>query len=567
MKANQGFVRDNSGASEVLGTVLLIGITVALMGSLTLLVLNVRPPTDILHADLSMSANRGLDGAWGTSDELITIQHLGGEAIKANQLTITIDKDGTIIALGGASLAQGFADGEFTIGEVWHLETLINENSEINMQLVVTGGSSSQLVAAQVISVADACSIDTSAPYPTTWVQTPADVSATHNGTVTVKVTVADSCSIVDQGAPVKLEYRINNGGAPSFSSVNMTLIGTSQWQGAIPDQTWASQGGRTLEYRVSGLEDEEGNFGTSNQISDIIQLLGIDTLVLSFNATHGSVSNFANMQSQIDGKLTGSITESPPDPPTPYYSNFGSGSGGGGQSNIEGAPDDVRYSITKSNQYSESRQQNVAGGAGTIIKVEAVFEAHYTGPRIDDTVVFQVQPTGGSWINVASNVIPNSGTDARLRVDVTGLDLSGSWSWDDVKDSRIRLNYNQYATEDLMEVKIDALWFEVTTTGSAPKSNVEFRFEPLPPSVNHVIDVNYRAAGNIFALEVWDGANWNVRGPSLNAPALTSATYPLTATEALANSGSPLIRITSTNVPTSPADKIFIDYIKVTSA
>ncbi len=567
MKANRAFVREESGASEVLGTVLLIGITIGIMGGLTVLVLNIKPPIDVLHADLSMTAGRGLDGAWGTADEVLTIQHLGGEPIERDQLTIIIDQDGAITALGGPSLSDGFSDGQLTIGELWRHTTLINENSKINVDMVLTGTTSSQLIATQVVSVADACNVDVAAPYPATWTQSPADLSATHNGSVTVGIVATDTCSNVDQNATMSLQYRINDGSAPSFTSVTMSRTAASTWQGIIPDQAWASRAGQILEYRVSGLADEQGNVGSTNLRSDIIQLVGIDTMVFSFNTTHGSVANFANMRNQNDGGLTGRIDEAPADPPIPYYSNDGQGRGSGSRTNLEGAPNNAYFTISKVNDEARSGRQDIFGAAGTILKVEAVFESHYTGIRVDDFVDFEVKPRGGTWIKVVNNVIPGAGTDSQVRVDVTSLDLSGTWDWTDIRDSEIKVSYDQYSTEDLMQVHVDSMWFEVTTDGSVPKSRVDFSFEPLPVATTHILDIHYRAAGNDFTLEVWDGSAWNVRGPILDSPVMTSATYPLTTAEALANSGSPLIRISSINVPTSPPDRIFFDYIKVTSA
>lgn len=123
---------NEDAVSDVLGTILMVGITVTMMAGLSLLVLNIDGPPDNVHADLAISAGPGA-GGWGTGDETILVRHLGGEAVPG---------DLTVVVLIGAARTdlvptdQGWLDGKLRIGESWAGTLTVNEGDRLEVGLL-----------------------------------------------------------------------------------------------------------------------------------------------------------------------------------------------------------------------------------------------------------------------------------------------------------------------------------------------------------------------------------------------------------------------------------------------
>ena len=116
------------------------------------------------------------------------------------------------------------------------------------------------------------------------------------------------------------------------------------------------------------------------------------------------------------------------------------------------------------------------------------------------------------------------------------------------------------------MTVHVDSMWVVVTTSAST-NLEVELIFPALPVlATTHVVELEYATTvDEDFHVEVWDGATWNQRGVTLDQTSMTIWVYQLTAGEAIASGGTPLLRIVDDD-GASAAGRVDFDYIKVVS-
>lgn len=109
----------DEGATDIVGTLLLVGLTVVLTVALGALVRQNLVPQGSLEADVALKASAGADRAWGTGDENLTITHVGGEPLPLDGLTVQIAVGGTQATLRGTEMSGGDA-GRLTVGKsVW----------------------------------------------------------------------------------------------------------------------------------------------------------------------------------------------------------------------------------------------------------------------------------------------------------------------------------------------------------------------------------------------------------------------------------------------------------------
>lgn len=559
-----GFRPDDHGVSEIIGSMLLIAITVLLVGGLAVLILSVKPPADTLHADLNVLVARGPDGVWGTGDEQLRVDHVGGEPVPREGFSIQVDIGGTISTFSGAGLTGAFDDGELTIGETWATTLTIPIATAVKVQMVLESGGRSNLIHSSTIQSGGSCDPDDVAPTVNEWTQSPNDVTATTVGVVTITVELADACSGVDEAVAPHLQYRMNDGSDPAWTDAGaMTDAGTATWTGTIPDQGWLANLGSSLQYRVTGMTDNAGNSATSAHQSDIIQFIGSsNTYVNGHTANVGTVSNFANARSASDGGAVATLTETLGTPPSVQYGSSATGSGGVGDPNdAAGAPDDAYYVLDSNND--QVTVTTFGSGSGTITKVEFVYQGHYEGTLDDDRVDLRAN-AGSGFTTVLNDHIPTP-TDTDQVVDITGL--RGSWSWSDINNLQLRAQYDRNTGQDAMTVHVDAMWVRVTVASNTDM-DIELEFPALPASSIHVLELNYAVTQDTFHVEVWNGGltGWVQRGSILDQASQTTWVYRLTATEAIADSGTPLIRIVDGS-GASNQGTVTLDWVRVVSA
>ncbi|HLE47741.1 MAG TPA: type IV pilin N-terminal domain-containing protein, partial [Candidatus Thermoplasmatota archaeon] len=260
----------DDAVSEMVGTVLLVGITVVMVTGLTVLMLGRAGPVDESHGTYSASLRPGTDGLWGTGDELILIDHMGGEALLADATVIRVKVASTELRFEGATLGSAFLpDGYLKPGERWSLTQTVALADVVRIEVVATDNSGSNT--AYMSTLTASCAGDISAPRVASRTQNPSDLTTASTGVVTVVFTIDDDCAGVNQAVNPTLYYRLYTGAAPSYTSAGaMTRTANNVWQGTVPDQTWTSQGGKILEYYAAGLADTLGHTRDSPVVSDV---------------------------------------------------------------------------------------------------------------------------------------------------------------------------------------------------------------------------------------------------------------------------------------------------------
>lgn len=548
------FRGDHRGVSDVIGSVLLVGITVAMMAGLSILVLSIDGPVDEVHADMTFQAFPGADG-WNTGDETVRLTHQGGESIPAATLAIVVAIESNAYTFGPADFDGDFADGELTIGETWSTTFTIHQNHTVKATAIHDSNAVLFLATIRSPPSSVSCAGDTSPPSVQVWQQTPNDVTHLTNGSVTVTATLGDDCSGPNDAIVPSLEHRIGNGtwtdGGP------MALTGGSQWTGSIPDPTWGAHSGELLEYRIVNMTDVSANVGTSTVRSDLIAAVDPIQYVQSFVEHAGSVVDFPNAQSASDGNAEAVLSES--SGVITLLGTTATGSGASNPSNAAGNPDGSHATLPGSNDKVTVSGFDTAGLSGGITKVEMVFVGHYTGIRINDDLDL-LADAGSGFITVDSAHVPPLLFDGTHRVDITSLDAS--WTWNDVAAVELRANYDRNNGDDGIDFLIDAMFLEVTTAASNDL-DLEFHFPTLVAGTTHTLEIDYSVADDTFAVEVWDGSAWNARGDAMTATSTTSWSYQLTAQEA---SIDPVIRFVDASAA-DPAGSLMIEHARVVTA
>ncbi len=269
---------DRGAVSDVVGSILLVAITVTLATVMGALVFSFKGPVDFPQANLAISVSPG-NAAWGNGDEQLIVRNVGGEAIEASQTTILYKINiGAPVSITGTAL--GFPNGRLSIGQTWTLTLTLQSTDNVLLNVVSrqTGGSAgSQLLATATlvpgqVSSGAACPFDTTAPSAGPWVQSPSDVTSLSSGAITVSVTLLDNCAGVDTAFPPHLFWRLRGLSAPAYADAGaMTTQGLSVWTGTVPSQTWSAQSGKVLEYYIASYKDLRANAGTSSTQSDVI--------------------------------------------------------------------------------------------------------------------------------------------------------------------------------------------------------------------------------------------------------------------------------------------------------
>lgn len=120
--------------SDVIGSILLVAVTVGMMAALASSILSIEGPIDHVRADIQVSVLRG-PGDWGDGDELLRLRHLGGEELTNADTIVRMAINGSVTEYKGAALDGAFADG-LTIGETWFLTTTVPLLAEVDVDII-----------------------------------------------------------------------------------------------------------------------------------------------------------------------------------------------------------------------------------------------------------------------------------------------------------------------------------------------------------------------------------------------------------------------------------------------
>lgn len=144
----------DEAVSDVVGAILLVGITVGMTVVLAVLLTVYDGPEAVPQADLAVSVVPGADGSWDTGDEQVRIRHLGGQPLKQTTV-VSVDIDGATTRLTGPALASRWSDGRLTIGETWSwtpaAPASIAADDLVSVQVTGLGGGNSALLAALTV--------------------------------------------------------------------------------------------------------------------------------------------------------------------------------------------------------------------------------------------------------------------------------------------------------------------------------------------------------------------------------------------------------------------------------
>lgn len=318
--------------------------------------------------------------------------------------------------------------------------------------------------------IENTCPSDTTPPTELNWVQTPGDVKTTTVGAITVRVTLTDNCYGVSQTVAPRLFFRINGGTNPAYTDAGlMSLTGTSTWQGTIPSQNWAIQGGKTLEYYVTGQSDRGGNIksGIGALRGDLIDTNPVSTYVSTNTPAIGTVTNFGAMQSAGDAGAAATLTEAIALRTTTLAATgVVTGQTAAQWTNPSNAliSDGAVASTT-----SATRNLQIALAdtllTGTVTKVQLRAQVAIQGASSGDG--FRLRACFGGTCGTQSATVTVGTSATWITFDATAARPGGgTWSWQDLQDLEIRLtNYSTNPTGETW--RVDAVEAAITHTGT----------------------------------------------------------------------------------------------------
>lgn len=217
-----------AAVSDVLGSILLVGITVVMASAFGAILLSYDGPSDVQHTQLAVTIGPGANGLWGTNEAELRILHLGGEALREGQTTVTYTPVGGVAT--SPTIDFG-ADNQLTIGEAWTQSLTAQPADAVPVHIVVDLGQSKALLASTTVSAGSAAA---SLVYL---------VSATPVGGAGTVTNLANAQSATDSNAFMGIAEGAV-GGTPSTAVHNpssATTTGGSNADGVLAsNENWA---------------------------------------------------------------------------------------------------------------------------------------------------------------------------------------------------------------------------------------------------------------------------------------------------------------------------------------
>jgi fibronectin type 3 domain-containing protein len=313
---------------------------------------------------------------------------------------------------------------------------------------------------------------------------------------------------------------------------------------GAPSATDFTAVNGIAYYYKVSAL-NAIGEGPLSNELS-ATPSGPVKTFTSSNIPTTGTVTNFANAQSDSDAGAEATLTEANTAAPTVHTLNANSTEASSGWTTpTNGWASDNQYAkATASNKLLRYGLTNPSGsGAITSVVIKAEVSILDATPPPDD----KFRLTACFSTNNCGTEGPSTGaatTDSVISYDVTSAKPGGgAWTWTDLNNLQARVKTDATGSVD-GTWQVDRVWIEATSTPPAiQKLEVQFLFTGVPGGATKSLELSYRVAPSTdtFIVQVWNGTAWTTRGTALNATSATDWTYMLTAAEY--QGGSPKIR------------------------
>lgn len=563
--------------SSIVGTILMLAVTVTVFGGLSIVVLNeIRSTQSPPQAELAFVA----DG------DRAVLTHRGGEPVALEGGSLLLNVGGSEIRYDLTAVADQTADGRFwRIGETLCLSgpdppdparSCLLAGQPILGVAVVAGGG---LLADEGERGGDAgpCPLDNVAPTADSPWTFSVDVMTTTTGSVTAGFTVSDDCSGPDDTVKPSVSYRIQDGSSPPFTAITATSVtntGPGAWEAIVPAQSWNLLGGQSLQLQASGLQDLRGNAGgTTATASEPIDAVTLVRYVTAATADAGSVGALGPAQDDADGDAATTMDEGGTSTPA--------GTGGPAKSSgvaqvATGTPaptgaanvlasDDAAAEFTASGQSVEVSGFDLPSNAATVTAVSIGFEGRRDsqGGGTSPALRIDYKLGSGAYDNApaATTVSATADTD-HVRV------LSGTFSVADVEAMTVRLTY---AADTNRNPFVDHVFATITYTTSAQTTyslDVRLHFTGTADGASETLDLRYQTDGDdTFEVQVWD-ATLNAGAGGYTVAGTLASTSFATFTHTLApgeyNAGSPRIRIVDQTPTGTAAGALHVDYARV---
>lgn len=589
---------DRAAVSDVLGALMLVGITVIAAVGLGILLLSFDGPENQLHADLELRTDPGT-GGWASGDESVQVVHLGGEDVPADGVMVRFSVGSSDYCFGDeagcSALSSAWGDGALSIGETWEAPTVpplnLAADTGVDVTVVLTGVLS-QVLASGLVSGAEdpssvSCLIDTSAP---TGSFSHADLKTSDRTAAFQVVLVAtDLCGEVDETVLPTLHYRVT----PALSGVPSTYADAGSNLGTMPFLAgtgfvlsipapsgtfgWASAYGRTVEWYASGLTDEAvptPNSGDTATDSELIQVIGASaaapdsiTLTAGHFTAAGPQANL-NTNNGVNALLQEAcmITQ----PALNIQSLCGTTTTGFGTYSNQGNilfSDNSRSTHSQTGSYVEAYDFDLPATSSDISSLSIIWEgSRGGGSGSNPTLAIEANfgpdysSTSTGW-SLVSTITPGASEGTSTMPWL----LAGPWTADQFSNLHVRARISNAATKT---IDTDAFYIIVTYPSSVTVRDLDAQFNwdlgsYASGSAIRELQLEYLVAtGETYTVEVYNGSTWDTCTGSLTATTLTAYTCSLT--EAQVTQG-PLARIrgSASNDSTAPSS-LALDYAHV---
>ncbi|MEA3189982.1 MAG: Archaeal Type pilin, N-terminal [Thermoplasmata archaeon] len=591
-------LNDDEAVSDVVGSALLVGITVLLAVAMAGLLFALPPPQATPQSNLAVSVSPG-NQAWGTGDEQLVVTHLGGDPLAQDTTIVSYSLNGGApVGITGAAL--GFSGGRLSVGERWTRTVPLQSTDRVAINVVNTEGASTLLATAAVVpgavTAGAACPFDTSPPTAA-WTQAPVDltIGSGASGAVTVTMDLTDDCAGVDaMQAPFSavpaphLWASVTPAALADLGAMAPAAGLTTRWTGSIPAPGgggWAAKGGQTLQYYAAGVTDRGGNVGSTPVRTDFIDILGAvtppngqtavaPTTITSpanVNADDGALANV------VEGASAAALVTLNPDG-VPLTTGWTASSG------------TVLAAIQASDNTRDSTTTNLGGLRVQFSNVVSIGPVTQVQVQLEQSIVrysndgwqlqvcninpgtcgtaFPATPTASGVVAAQSN--PN---DVQLTFDITAQFPPGVSAWDATTLSNLEVMVlpAQVGSKDnnggTSSWRVDRVWVEVGSSAFTATQQFDWAgVVPLSVGGTYYLQLEYSGANEAFDVRVWDwtGNSYNTGRATLSGAGTVSVF--LAATEVAVGTRDVRIRLVDAGADTLQTS-LGLDFVRVVSA
>ena len=565
--------------SSVVGTILMLAVTVAVFGGLSVVVLaEVRSTESPPEAELAFVSD-------GTR---AILSHRGGEAIKLNDGFLLLNVAGTEIRYDLTDVADQTADGRFwRIGETLCLSgpstpdparpCLTDGQTILGVAIVASGG----LLADEGERGAEAgpCPLDNVPPVVDSPWTFSVNVFTTTTGPVTVTFTATDDCSGVDDAVAPDVFFRIDDGSSPPYTAIapsSVTNMGAGAWDAVVPSQSWNLHGGHTLEVYASGVQDVRGTVGGATEpepeFIDVVTLVKYVTLA---TANEGTLDGLGAEQSDADSEAAmtafeaGTLGSPVSNGPTKFS----------GTTAVTGATaataavsptnvltsNDVRAEFDSTTDFIEVSGFDLPAEATGVTNVVIGYEGRKisSGGGTGSMMRLDYKVGAGAYSDgVAFEETYFPGTGQPADTDRTRT-LTGSFTVADVESMTVRV-YD--FLDGGRNAQVDHVFITVTYTTPAVTTyslDVELEFDGTADGSSETLQLHYKTSGDTYRISVLTSSGYTQVGTLSSSGSFTTFTYAL-ASSGEYNLGKPTFLIEDLTPTGTTQGSLEIDYARM---